>query len=405
MLQQSITFIIAKSVELSGLHNRENDNEQTPNSVPNVHHLTSPTVKYKPGAEPSDMMPRTKQSMHGGGAVEAHTSHIFAMRLGILEEAVFSLKMTTDKIQEKQENIDHTSKDVSIQQENVDKAVEVFNKTNLKFKKQIEETITELKKKSNEISSNVDHLFETVANIDNRLNRLDEENESVNSVMNEVNRQFTCFERCSSDALISLQDLSKSVESTNQHYDEMSNKMNKLQISMDLMSSQYTEQFENMGGLNKDKVDDLHVKVDAVTRQALDLSNQVTVIKSKCCLPNVGFYAFKKLNHTDGRHELQNFEIVNGNYGNHFDPKSGKFAVPLSGLYLMSITAKLAEKSSISVLHYQQREIEVCTLLGKQTITCCCELKGGDNIGLKLSVKEEKTQTWVDFSCCLVNAY
>ncbi|CAL1542333.1 unnamed protein product [Lymnaea stagnalis] len=55
---------------------------------------------------------------------------------------------------------------------------------------------------------------------------------------------------------MSIQDLSKSVESTNQHYNEMSSKMNQLEISMDLMSSQCTEKIETMSTINKEKVDE-----------------------------------------------------------------------------------------------------------------------------------------------------
>ncbi|CAL1537641.1 unnamed protein product, partial [Lymnaea stagnalis] len=183
---------------------------------------------------------------------DANTVHIANTRFAILEESVLSLKKTTERGQEKQKHVDRVLKDLTTQQENVNKKVEILTNANLKSKKEIKKRILDLEMTSQDISSNVDQLSETVRNVDVQLKRLEDENKSVNVSMNELNKQISSVRTCSNDVLMSIKDLSKNVESTNQHYNEMSNKINQLEISIDLMSSQCTEQIENMSSANKD---------------------------------------------------------------------------------------------------------------------------------------------------------
>ncbi|CAL1544359.1 unnamed protein product [Lymnaea stagnalis] len=441
MLQQSITCFIAKSVEISGLHNNEKMVEQNETSFSNVHDSTSLTVSKNEDTEKSDMALKRKEDVivakdKSSEEKEANISKIMTIKFAILEEAVFSLKKTTEQVKEKQDNIDRTLKDVSTQQENVNKKFESSHKTNLNFKKQTQRTITEIEKKSKNISINVDHLFETVNKFDDKLNRLEEQKMSRDVSMNELNKQFSSVKKCSDDACASTQDLSKSVESTKQEYNEISNKMNQLEISINQMSSQYKEQFENMCSLNEDKVNDLigmschllnkrlspledlrealnkvnstrhalYIKVDDLTGQVLDLSGAVKELKSKCCRPIVGFQAHRNLVPSEGSKEiLENFDNVKPNSGNNFNPVSGVFTAPFGGLYLISISGKLAGNSEILVLRFTKSEPILCSLFGNQTITRCFVLEVGDRIALYLKHNEEKTTTCVDFTCFFIN--
>ncbi|CAL1544355.1 unnamed protein product [Lymnaea stagnalis] len=244
---------------------------------------------------------------------------------------------------------------------------------------------------------------------------------------------------------MSIQDLSKRGESTNQHYNEMSNKMNQLEISINLMSSQYTEQFENMSSLNKDKVDDLigvvcHLvakrlnpienlrdalnkisttkiplllQMERIESQFMDLSNKTVRIESKCRLPNVGFYAWGNFDLKVGKYILKNFTNVNGNFGHHFNSISGQFTIPFNGLYLISISSILDDDNRIDIKSHNKSSCQLdkdlnrglCFFYGSGTITFCAELKVGEQVFIKVNIKKKNIETAIDFSWCMVNGY
>ncbi|CAL1544350.1 unnamed protein product [Lymnaea stagnalis] len=239
-IQQVITLLMAKTVEISDLEIKESESEINQMTLAKSNDSTNPKLSHTSEESEDKTMPKREDTLHKSGE---DTDNISTMRISRLEEAVLSLKKTTEHSQEKQEI--------------VNKKLEILTNANLKSKTKIQGRLTELEKTSKEISSNVDDLFETVTNVDEKLNRSEDENKSVNVSMNELNKQISSVRTCSNDALMSIQDLSKSVESSNQNYNEMSNKMDQLEISINLMSSQYTEQFENMSSLNTDKVDDM----------------------------------------------------------------------------------------------------------------------------------------------------
>ncbi|CAL1537630.1 unnamed protein product [Lymnaea stagnalis] len=444
-IQQAITFVIMKTIEISGLNNDEFEHEVSQTAVS----LTPPAAKA------TDTAPGTIVDFES-----------MTRRLATLEEDVFSMKCTTKEIQEKQEisveklneisvpkenfdkvlndvnilkkKVDRVQKEISALQDNVDKNFDTLHDTHLKFKKKIQERVNEIKEKNADISTNVDYSLETLTIVDSRFKKLEEKNEALNVSMNELNQQISSFRTCSNDALMSVQDLSKSVESTSQHYNEMSNKMNQLELSINHMKSQYTEQFENMSSLNKDKIDDLiglvchlvakrlnpietfrealnkipitkspiSLKMDGIESQFVDLSNKIVEIESKCRLPNVGFYAWSTFDLDLGPHYLENFSNVWGNYGDHFGSTSGKFTAPLDGLYLMSISAKLHDDNKTQLERCKPDEDEseeLCQFFGNQTITFCAEMTAGEQVFIKVDIEEYDKGKCVDFSCCLIN--
>ncbi|CAL1544348.1 unnamed protein product [Lymnaea stagnalis] len=239
-IQQVINLFMTKSVEISDLEMKENESDlnQTSSAISNDSIIPGTTYARDEAQERTMMSSEDTRNKSG-----VDIPYITTTRFSILEEVVLSLKKTTEKIQEKQET--------------VNKKIETLTSESLKSDKKFQERQAVMERSIRGVSSNVDHLLETVTNFNVKLNRLEEENKSVSVSMNELNEQISSVDACSNVAYMSIQDLSKSVESTNQHLNEMSDKMNQLEISMNLMTTQYREQFENMDNFNKDKVDDL----------------------------------------------------------------------------------------------------------------------------------------------------
>ncbi|CAL1542342.1 unnamed protein product, partial [Lymnaea stagnalis] len=222
-IQQVISLFIEKSVELSAkqIDAKESDLYQT--CLTTINNLTSPGAKSKVDRAKTETLP--------GNVVGSDNSNIMTMRIARLEEAVDSLKKTTEKVEDKIENVDKILKGVSSQQVNDHKKMEILTNVDFKSEKKLKDKITDLEKRYQDINSKVDDLFETVTYVDDKLNKLEDENKPVNVSVNEINKQISSVRTCSNDALMSIQDLSKRVESTNQHYNEMSDKMNQLEIS------------------------------------------------------------------------------------------------------------------------------------------------------------------------------
>ncbi|CAL1537631.1 unnamed protein product [Lymnaea stagnalis] len=393
-------------------------------------------------------------------------------RLEKMEEEVSSLKNATKEIQEKQKtcdeklkepsvpkkpfdkvlndvkilkkNADRFQNEVSDQHKNVDKKVDTLHNMHLKFKKKIHERVNKIKETNGDISSSIDHYFETVTEFDSRLKSLEDKNKSVNVSVNELNKQISSVRTCSNDALMSIQDLSKSVESTNQHYNEMSDKMNQMEISINLMSAQYTEQLENMKSHNQDKFEDLigvvcqlvvkrlapmevlkkalntvsttkaplTLKREDAEKRYVHLSERISEMESKPCLPEVGFYVSGYFNLTVGTYIFKQFRAVHDKYKIYFEERSGRLKIPFTGLYLISIRAELAKNNSIAVQYIWEYPLWcisedntdecLCRLTGNQPITVCCHLKAGGDVFLKMNIREENS-TFIDFSCVLIN--
>ncbi|CAL1542344.1 unnamed protein product, partial [Lymnaea stagnalis] len=127
-------------------------------------------------------------------------SHDMTIRLAILEEAVYSLKKTTEQVKEKLDTVDKILKDVSTQQVNDKEKEEILTNSKLNSEKKLKDEITELEKRYQDIKSNVEDLFVTVTNVDVKLNRFENENKSINVSMNELNEQISSVRTCSHDA-------------------------------------------------------------------------------------------------------------------------------------------------------------------------------------------------------------
>ncbi|CAL1544341.1 unnamed protein product [Lymnaea stagnalis] len=408
-ITQFIALFMAKSVEISELE--INENESDPTSSANSNNSTMPKTSYtKEEAQESSMFSR-EETLNKSGL---DTSYITTTRFAILEEAVFSIIKTTEQVQEKQDG--------------VNKTLETLKNANLKSKTKIQERLTLLEKKSKEMSSYVDELFETKSNVDLKLRRIEEENTYANISINELNKQISSVKTRSNDALMSIQDLSKSVENTNQHYNEMSDKMNQLEISMNLMSSQCTEQFESISYLNKDKVDNLigmvcqlmskrlapletlndtlnkkvilskeHIsKVKSIDTQLAEISVKVKHIENKFNQQTLLFNAWKIVDARHGCINVDKFTDVSTNYGSHFDQSSGKFTVPLNGFYLISVVINGITKGSCTIkcfqyVKYEEFKLEhssqLCCVSDNSCVPCIVELKAGNKLFLQLETK------------------
>ncbi|CAL1544347.1 unnamed protein product [Lymnaea stagnalis] len=239
-ITQVIALFMTKSEEISGLEIKENKSDLNQTHAATSSDSTSPKTNYTREEAQDRTIFSTEKTLN---KPDVDASYITTTRFAILEEAVFSLKKTTEQVQDKQEKFI--------------KKMEILTNANIKSKKKFQERLTVLEKRNQEVSSNVDDFFENVSNVDVKLNRLEEENKSVNVSMKELNKQISSVRTCSNEALMSVQNLSKSVESTNQHYNEISHKMNELEMSNNRKSTQYTEKFESKGSLNKDKFDDV----------------------------------------------------------------------------------------------------------------------------------------------------
>ncbi|CAL1542332.1 unnamed protein product, partial [Lymnaea stagnalis] len=192
-IQQVIALFMAKSIELSDLEINENESDHNQTSSAHGNDSTFPKTSYTRGK----VQERTILSNEETGQTSSNdTPYITPTKFAILEEAVFSLKRTTEQIQEKQENFD--------------KKLEVLTNENSKSDENIQGRLTVLEKKSQCITSNGDILFKNITNVDDKLNRLEDKNKSVNISMNELNKQISSARTCSNDALMSIQDLSKS---------------------------------------------------------------------------------------------------------------------------------------------------------------------------------------------------
>ncbi|CAL1537639.1 unnamed protein product [Lymnaea stagnalis] len=433
-IQQNISFLIAKSAELSEQQtNGINQNQASPRTP----------IASKSGKVQTDTKRCSEEAVDESGiSAGEKTSHVLAMRLAVLEEALFSLKKTTEQVQQKQEHLDKVLKVVSAQQENVNKKMEILSESNLKSQNKLQEKIKESETISQTIASNVDHLKETVKQHDVMLNGLADANKSVNTSIREMSKQINSVSNHSNRTSMSIQDLSKSVESTNQNYNEMSNKMNKLENSTNLMSSHYTKQFENMGSLNKDQVDDLIgmvcqllakrltpleslnkrlnlenikkmkqelSKKESIGTRVEEISKKLTQIELKLTQPNAGFYAWKSLHVTEEDFDIQWFDSVECNYGNDFDPQTGIFTAPVNGLYLISISIGSPVDFDQFVVTCNLRSnkgpINLCDVSGNRTITRCTEMKAVETIYLKLMLnKNDDIWIWVHFSCCLIQS-
>ncbi|CAL1544357.1 unnamed protein product [Lymnaea stagnalis] len=279
--------------------------------------------------------------------------------------------------------------------------------------------------------------------VDSRLSKSEQEIKSISASQHTFNKEISSVRTCSNDALMSIQDLTKSVEGTNQHYNEMSNKINELEILINLKSTQYTEQFENMRSLNNDRVDDsigvvcqlvakrlnqienlkealnkisttktpLSLKMDGIKNQCEDLSNKIVQIESKCFLPNVGFYAWRVFDFEVGSYNVENFTNSDGNYGYHFDSISGMFTAPFNGLYLISISSKLDDDNRIDITKKSSCQAVslpgkcLCCFRGSQTITFCAELKVGERVSIHVTIRKKDMGKCIEFSCCMINGY
>ncbi|CAL1546352.1 unnamed protein product [Lymnaea stagnalis] len=235
-ISQVITLFMAKSVEISDLEIKENESDLNQTSSASSNDSLIPKASYT-NEEVQERTTFSRDETLNKSGVDI--PYVTTTRIAILEEAVFSLKKTTEQVEEKQENFN--------------KKLEILANTSLKSTKKIKERLAVLEKTNQHIASTVDDLFETVKNVDVKLNISEEENKSVNVSINELNKQISSVRTCSNDALIFMQDLAKSVDGTYLRYNEMSNKMNQLEISIDLMSTQYKGFFENMIHSLRDK--------------------------------------------------------------------------------------------------------------------------------------------------------
>ncbi|CAL1542330.1 unnamed protein product [Lymnaea stagnalis] len=460
-IQQVIHLFMAKSAEISDLEidDSKSDSGLLQTTAASSNNLRNPKTSYTRDQEQDKTMSsRVKTVQVCGDPIEtefkkytylntgADDTYITTTRFAILEEAAFSLKKTTEQIQEKQEN--------------VNKKLEILTNANLKSKKKCQERFTELEKTSNEnqerleamerssteSSSNVDDLFESVTNVDVKLSSLENENKYINASMNELNEEISSVRSCSNDALMSIQDLSKRIESTNQHYNDMSNKINQLEVSIHLLSTQYTEQLETMSIITKEKVDEtiglacqmlakrlapldklneiLNKKAesrkclsqeDAVENQVTQLNEKIAQLELKCNFPNVGFFAWTTIAASQNLLlYVRKFDHVDANYGNHFDSLTGKFTVPLNGSYLISMSASQEDINGKMYagcyLRSNNRLFEeadpVIFLNGtwNQSVTRCSEMSAGDVIYLKSAFAEThpKNKIMFYFSCFMI---
>ncbi|CAL1544343.1 unnamed protein product [Lymnaea stagnalis] len=277
----------------------------------------------------------------------------------------------------------------------------------MQIKKHFQETLTALEKLNRHISSNIDVT----------LNRLDEENKCLNVLMNE------------------------SVENINQSYNETSIKMNQLEVSFNLISSQFTEQFESMSSLNKDKVDGLIGMVCQLLSKRLSpletlhetlnkkfiLSREhiskiqaieadlAKISERKFNKPNVGFRACKMIYFKLGSILIDKYDDVPTNYGIHFNQSSGKFTAPLNGFYLIIIHSKGIEElnGSFSVKCIQKMKNpspllgdsrDLCCVSNKASETLLFELTAGDILELEAVTQGNKLSGYstIEFACCLI---
>ncbi|CAL1537632.1 unnamed protein product, partial [Lymnaea stagnalis] len=347
-----ITFVILKNFELSELHKYVTDGEAYLDSESTSTPMT-PSTEITP---PTTVLHTEKLYHKSDKSGEVKDFENMTKRITKLEENVFSMKKTTEDTQDRAEIADKTIEEDSFEKENVDKdlndvylkleniynilkdfskkqendRIEVVNlsNTHLKFKKQILERILDLEKINKEYSSNVDYLHRTVTNADATLNRLEDENKYVNVSINELNQQISSVRICSHDALMSIQDLSKSVENTNQHYNEMSNKVKKLKTTMTL----YIGNFEKASSIKKDEVEDLFGMVCHL------LARKVTLLEQLRANLNTIITTEKralKLKEGDSRRIDRVTKIRTGyKFGGASNVKSGKsgfsFTFPLS---------------------------------------------------------------------------
>ncbi|CAL1542334.1 unnamed protein product, partial [Lymnaea stagnalis] len=128
--------------------------------------------------------------------------------------------------------------------------------------------------------------------------------------------------------------------------------------------------------------------------QIAQLNEKISHLELKCSLPNFGFYASTTISVlSNWLLDVSKFDYVGANYGDHFDPVTGKFTAPLNGLYLISMSAL---PGSINGTYYtycylrrnnilipEAEAIMVFHGTGNQSVTRCSEMSAGDVICLQ----------------------
>ncbi|CAL1544346.1 unnamed protein product [Lymnaea stagnalis] len=528
-IQQVITFIMAMSVEVSDQDIQESGSDLNQMTSAKNNNLSGPTISHtREEAEEKTLLIR-EETLNKSGI---DSPYITITRFAILEEAVLSLKNATEQFKEKQENFNkqleiltyaNVNSNTNIKENltvlektsqkpssNIDDLLETVKNVDIKLKrleddnksinvsmnelntqassvrtftndaltsiqdlsKRVESTnehFNEMSNKMNQLeisinvmsseykdqfekicrnskdkdATNIDYLLETVKNVNIKLNRLEAENMSVNVSIMELNKQISSVTNFSNDVIMSIQDLSKRAENTNQHYNEMSNKMDQLEISINLMSSQYTEQLENMSSRKNEKVDNLqlskprlnlemlkeplhkkeifskgHVlkQVEHFDKELAEISGKVTQIERKINHPTIGFFASKTLDASHICKYIDTFESVSANYGSHFNQSSGEFTAPLNGFYLIILNKHGGKETiglhKISCIQKMKNPLSVigdsrqlCSASNNGSVSRLVNLSSGDILVLHAFTQRQNGYglSKISFSCCLIN--